>query len=315
MATGPFNFTYSDSAVRESLLDIITNIDPMEDQLYVSIQKSTADQPLHQWLTDTLATYGNALTANASGTGGGLGTEGADVVFSALTNPTRSTNWTQIVVSPFQVSGTDRASNTAGFKDRFAYEMQKAMKAWRRWAEFSLVRSTLATGSATTAAGGARQLNGFKGQITTNATSQSGVSLSETILNTYLQNAWAVGGVVDAIYVGGTLKRRISSFVNTNTRFVEADSESVNNVINIYESDFGRVEVDKHRYVTVAGTDTNYDILGIQKDKWAIAHLRGREPHYEDIAKTGDSTKGMIIGELTLEGRNQNSSFVGYQHL
>ncbi len=278
----------------------------MEDQLYVSLQKSTADQPLHQWLTDTLASVNNALVNNQSG--GGLGSEGADVVFNALTNPTRSTNWTQIVVSPFQVSGTDRASNTAGFKDRFAYEMQKAMKAWRRWAEFSLVRSTLVSGSATTGSANARTLNGIKAQITTNLTTGSGVSLSETMLNSYLQNAWAAGGVVDAVYVGGTLKRRISSFVNTNTRFIEADSESVNNVINIYESDFGRVEVDKHRYVTVAG-DVGNDLIGIQKDKWAVAHLRGREPHYEDIAKTGDSTKGMIIGELTLEGRAQNSSF------
>jgi hypothetical protein len=306
MATGPFNFSYTDQAVRESLLDIITNIDPMEDQLYVSLQKSTADQPLHQWLTDTLASVNNALVNNQSG--GGLGSEGADVVFNSLTNPSRSTNWTQIVVSPFQVSGTDRASNTAGFKDRFAYEMQKAMKAWRRWAEFSLVRSTLVSGSATTGSANARTLAGIKAQITTNLTAQSGVSLSETMLNSYLQNAWAAGGVVDAVYVGGTLKRRISSFVNTNTRFVEADSESVNNVINIYESDFGRVEVDKHRYVTVSG-DNNNDLIGIQKDKWAVAHLRGREPHYEDIAKTGDSTKGMIIGELTLEGRAQNSSF------
>jgi len=299
-------FSYSDSAVRESLLDIITNIDPMEDQLYVGLQKSTADQPLHQWLTDTLASVNNALVANASG--GNLGSEGADVTFNTLTNPSRSTNWTQIVVSPFQVSGTDRASNTAGFKDRFAYEMQKAMKAWRRFAEFSLVRSTLVSGSATTGTANARTLAGVKAQITTNLTSQSGVSLSESMLNSYLQNAWTAGGVVDAVYVGGALKRRISSFVNTNTRFVEADSESVNNVINIYESDFGRVEVDKHRYVTLSG-DNNNDIIGIQKDKWAVAHLRGREPHYEDIAKTGDSTKGMIIGELTLEGRAQNSSF------
>jgi len=306
---GPYNFSYTDSAVRESLLDIITNIDPMEDQLYVGLQKSTADQPLHQWLTHTLASVGNALVSNVGTIGGALGTEGADVIFGNLTNPTRSTNWTQIVVSPFQVSGTDRASNTAGFKDRFAYEMQKAMKAWRRWAEYSLVRSTLVSGTATTSSGAARQLAGIKAQITTNLTNQSGVSLSETMLNSYLQNAWTAGGVVDAIYVGGTLKRRISSFVNTNTRFVEADSESVNNVINIYESDFGRVEVDKHRYVTQTTLDTGFDLVGIQKDKWAIAHLRGREPHYEDIAKTGDSTKGMIIGELTLEGRAQNSSF------
>jgi hypothetical protein len=288
------NSTYDDKAVRESLLDIITNIDPMEDQLYVGLQKSTAEAPYHQWLRDTLAT----VAVNAQ-------IEGADASFTTLTNPTRTANWTQIIEMPFQVSGTDRAANTAGFKDRFAYEMQKAMKGWRRDAEYSIVRSTVVTGTGSAA----RQMAGVKANIATNLTTGSGVSLSETLLNNYLQNAWSAGGVVDSLYVGGTLKRRISQFVNTNTRFIEANSESVNNVVNVYESDFGRVTVDKHRYITQPG-DVGNDLLGIQADKWAVAHLRGREPHYEDIAKTGDSTKGMIIGELTVEARAENSSFL-----
>jgi len=285
------NFTYDDPAIREDLLDLITNIDPEEDQLYVGLQKHTATQPYHQWLTDTLAAVGTVAK-----------TEGFDPSFAARTNPVRKANYTQIISAEFQVTDSERNSNTAGFKDRYTYEMQKAMLEWRRYAEYAIVRGSLVSGTGSTA----RQMAGVFAQITTLATNAASVSLSENILNNYLQNSWALGGNVDTVLVGGALKRRISTFTNTNTRFVDAASSNVNNTINVYDSDFGRVEVHKHRYVTVSG-DTNNAIIGLQKDKWAVAHLDS--PHYQEIPRTGYSSKGMIVGELTLEALNEKSSF------
>lgn len=284
------NFTYDDSAIREDLLDLIVNIDPEEDQLYVGLAKHKASQPYHQWLTDTLATV--------SGTGQ---KEGFDPAFAARTNPSRKANYTQIISAEFQITDTERNSNTAGFKDRYTYEMQKAMLEWRRNAEFSIVRNSLASGTGSAS----RQMAGVRAQITTTVTNQASVSLSEKMLNDYLQNAWSLGGIVDNIYVGATLKRRISGFTNTNTRFVDATTSSVNNVINVYDSDFGRVNIHKHRWVQYTD-DTNLNLVGLQQDKWAVAHLD--EPHYQEIPRTGYSSKGMIVGELTLEGLNEKSS-------
>lgn len=285
------NSTYSDVAIREDLLDLIVNIDPEEDQLYVGLAKHKATQPYHQWLTDTLAAVGTVAQ-----------TEGFDPSYAARTNPTRKANYTQIISAEFQISDSERNSNTAGFKDRYTYEMQKAMLEWRRYAEYAIVRGSLVSGGS--AAG--RNMAGIFAQITTLATNAGSVSLSETALNTYLQNAWNQGGNVDMILVGGTLKRRISAFTNTNTRFVDASTSTVNNTINVYDSDFGRVEVHKHRYVTIAG-ETFPAMIGLQKDKWAIAHLD--EPHYQEIPRTGYASKGMIVGEFTLEGLNEKSSF------
>lgn len=283
-------FTYDDRAVREDLLDLITNIDPEEDQLYVGLTKHKASQPYHQWLTDTLASVGTVSKA-----------EGFDPSFADRTNPARVANYTQIISAEFQVTDSERNSNTAGFKDRYTYEMQKAMLEWRRYAEYAIVRGSLVSGTGSAA----RQMAGVFAQITTLATNAGSVSLSETTLNNYLQNAWDQGGNVDMILVGGTLKRRISAFTNTNTRFVDANQSQVNNTINVYDSDFGRVEIHKHRYVTISGEQPS--VLGLQKDKWAIAHLD--EPHYQEIPRTGYSSKGMIVGELTLEGLNQKASF------
>ena len=285
------NFTYDDNAIREDLLDLIVNIDPEEDQLYVGLAKHKASQPYHQWLTDTLASVSNVAK-----------TEGFDPSFAARTNPARKANYTQIISAEFQISDSERNSNTAGFKDRYTYEMQKAMLEWRRYAEFAIVRNSLASGTGSAA----RQMAGIRAQITTLTTNQASVSLSEKMFNDYLQNAWTNGGNPDMVLVGGALKRRISGFTNTNTRFVDATTSSVNNTINVYDSDFGRVEVHKHRFVQNSD-DTNLNLIGLQKDKWAVAHLD--EPHYQEIPRTGYSSKGMIVGELTLESLNEKSSF------
>lgn len=292
-------YSYDDAAIRESLLDIVVNIDPEIDPLYTGLQKSSAGNVFHQWNTDTLAAVG----VNAQ-------VEGADPSYAARTNPTRKTNFTQIVRKDIQVSESDRASNTAGFQDRFTYEVKKATKEWRRDAELAILRGSLASGSGSAA----RQMAGIKAQITTLATSQSGVSLSETILNNYLQNAWNNGGEVDMILVGGTLKRRIDGFSANNTRFVQAADKKIVNTIATYVSSFGVHDLMLHRLVDISG-DTNSQIFGLQKDKWAVAHLTGREPGLVKPAVTGDAVKGYVIGELTVEGRAEKSSFYAEKHL
>lgn len=292
--TGNMSTSVNDPAIRESLLDLITNISPEIDPLYTGLAKSQADQPLHQWLTDAL----NAVAVNAQG-------EGVDPDYAQRVSPVRKTNYAQIIRRDVLVSESDRVSNAAGFQDRFKYEVKKAMKEWRRDAELAILRGSLASGNLSA---GARQMAGIKAQITTLTTNPSGVSLSEVMLNNYLQNAWDQGGDIDLILVGGTLKRRIDGFSANNTRFVQATDKKIVNTISTYVSSFGVHDLQLHRLVRLSG-DTNNDIYGLQKDKWRVAHLRGREPQMVNVAKTGDATKGYVIGELTVEGLAENSSF------
>ena len=290
-------FTYDSGARKESLLNIITNISPEEDSLLKDLGKSSASNTLHEWVTDTL----KAPAAQSV-------VEGSDATFANRTNPGRVTNQTQIVRIDFGVSDSERARNYPSFKDRYAYEMDKAMKEWNNDAEFNLLRSTVATGTGSAA----RTMIGLKAAITTVATSQSGVSLNELQLNDYIQNAWNQGGRPTDIYVGAKLKRRISGFTANSTRQTEAPSKTVVNVVDTYVSDFGVLRIKLHRYMTVSG-DTNADIIGIQPDKFRVAYFR--EPEHVSLAKTGSATKGMIEGEMTLEYLAENSSFKAEKHL
>lgn len=114
-------YSYDDNARREDLLDIITNLDYKEFQLISGLGTTTADNILHQWLTDTL----KAVALNAY-------VEGVDASYPDRTDPARLTNHCQIVRVGFDVSDTERSINTAGFNDRYAYETQKALKERRK---------------------------------------------------------------------------------------------------------------------------------------------------------------------------------------
>jgi hypothetical protein len=289
--------TNDDRAIREDLYGVITRISPTETQLLSGLARTDASAVNHEWPKDTLKTPG----VNAQ-------IEGSDAIFAARTNPSRTQNLCQIVKIEFAVSGTEDASNTAGFAKRYAYEMDKAMKEWANDFEFALMRSTVVS----TSGSALRSMTSLKASITTNATSQSGVSLSENQLNDYLGNAWERGGTVDEVYVGKTLKRRISGYTAGGTKNVETTDKRLVNRVDVYESDFGIVKLFKHRYITVSG-DTHNDIVGIQSDKFRVAMLR--DPKHEALAKTGDATKGHIVGEGTLEFLAEDSSFIATRHL
>lgn len=287
------NYTYDDNARREDLLDIITNLDYKENQLVSGLGTSQANDILHQWLKDTLKTPGvNTFV------------EGVDASYPDRTDPTRLTNWCQIVRIGFDVSDTERSVNHAGFNDRYAYESEKAMKEWKQDLEFALVRASLVCGSGSAA----RQLQGIKNWfVGRNITSQSGVSMTENMLNDYLQAVWDDGSEVNAIYAPIYLKRKISNFTSGTTKFTEAIDRRLVAAVDVYESDAAKmVKLFKHRYVTITG-DTNYDLIGIDEAKFRIAYLR--KPILRELAKTGDSTKGEIVGEATLECLHDDAGF------
>lgn len=277
------SYTYDDPSRKEDLLDAIMNIDPVETYLTSNLGTVTINNTFHEWLIDTLT---------AQSTQSGIA-EGADTTY-AVGNPSRSSNITQIIEKGFKVSKTQQNVDHAGFSDRFAYEQSKKMKEWKNQLEFSVLRGTVASGDGSTA----RTMKGIKGFASTLTTTQSGVSLSETQFNDYLGNAWDNGAEIDTILVGKVLKRRISGWTAGNTRNIDAKSAELVGRIDVYDSDFGRVKVVKHRYMTISG-DTNYDLLGIQSEYIKIGYLD--KPHFEERPASGYYVAGSIVGEATVQ--------------
>lgn len=290
--------TYDDTTTRkEDVTDIIENIAPQETQLLTGLQKTTAANTLHEFLADTLtAAADNALI------------EGDDPAYAAVTAPTRENNITQIFTKDYNVSGTQQAVDHHGMRDPRTYQIQKKMKELATDMELAIMRGSRASGAASTA----RRMDGVIASITTNATAlASGTTLTETILNNLIGLSWAqTDEVVNELYMGQWLKRKISSFFTTSSpKYTDASDRRIVNAVDFYESDFGVHKLFKHRYVQVSADSTGR-IVGIQSNHWAVSYLQGRRPSSMPLAKTGDADKGMMVTELTLEDRAEKSSFV-----
>lgn len=293
------SLSYNNPSLRESLLDFITNLSPTENQLFSGLQKSKATNVTHSWLVDSYDTVTATSTDKKV-------VEGADFGAGDVVNPTRKSNYTQIIREDFKVSGTEQATLHAGMPNPKAYHAAKAMVNWKNKAEWSLLHGVAAAGNATTA----REMGGIFDQVTTNKVANATTAFTEDLLNTYLGNVWEKGGNADAVYVGRKLKTVISGFTAGSVKSVEAKDKRLVSAVDVYESDFGIVKIFKHRYVdsVVAAPDTS-NIAVLTESTWAIASLR--EPTSVDAPKGGDYEKGAIIGEFTLEGRYEEANMVG----
>jgi len=290
-------YSYDDKAIREDLLDVMTNLSPTDTQLVAGLATSTAKQIQHDWLTKTLT----AVKTNAH-------VEGADASYNTLTNPARLINYTQIFRQGYMVSDTERACNTAAFTDRYKLEATQAMVEVKNDIEYALMRGSLVCGAGTTA----RQLRGIKNWLSL-VTSQSGITLTETILNDYFNLVWDNGTEVNAIYASMYIKRKISGFTAGSTKNTNNTDRRLVNAVDVYEADAAKmVKLFAHRHVTVSG-DTNYDVVGVNEDLFRIAYFR--KPKAEERAKTGDSTKGEVVTELTSECLHQYGGFWAQKHL
>lgn len=290
-------YSYEDNAVREDLLNVLTNLSPTDTQLVTGLGTGTAMAQRHEWLTDTLS----AVKTNAYA-------EGADASYPTITNPSRLINYTQIMRQGYSVSDTERAVNTAAFNDRLAYEATKALKMLKNDMEYAIMRGSLACG----ASGVTGQLKGIKNWLSL-VTSQSGVSLTEATLNDYLQNVWDNGTEVNAVYCPMYIKRKISAYTANATKNVDIKDRRLVNAVDVYEADAAKlVKLFAHRHVTVSG-DTNHDVVGLNEDLFKVAYLR--KPFSRPLAKTGDAEKAEVLTEVTLECLHQHGGFVAQAHL
>ena len=118
-------YVRDDASVKESVLDLITNIDPTENYLLSNLQRSTANDEFHFTPRDTLRTP--ALNAAV---------EGADPTYDG-NDPTRALNMLHIIEVGFEVTDSESATDRYGSpEDRVAYETDKALKDWGNFAEF-----------------------------------------------------------------------------------------------------------------------------------------------------------------------------------
>lgn len=285
-----------DKSLAEEVDKIIGNVAPTDTPMLATIGSSTCVSIHPEWLEDTLDDAG----VNAQ-------VEGFTPESAALVPPARLENYTQILSKNFLVSGSLEQTKKHGRQSELQYQTGLKTKAIANDLEYNSINSTKAAGDGSTA----RKMAGLLSFAHSDNTYTFGGAaaatnhLTEEILVDVLQSMWNLGAKPDTVLAPPSQKRKISQFtddgrltVNTN-----ADQKKVTMTVRVIETDFGTVAVIPERHIAATGSGTLYDTVAIF-EKAKLESLTFRPLKREELAKTGDATKYMMVMEKSLKCRS-----------
>ena len=305
-----FGNTYDLIGLAEDVADVIYDISPMDTVLFNTAKRKKATAVRHDWQVDSLAAAGANIQL-----------EGADASYATVAPTTMLSNYCQISSKAVQVSKTADAVRKYGRAEEFAYQIAKRGKELKRDIETRMAQNGQSSAGTSTAAG--RAAAGFEAQCygnyvlptssgtgTTSAftggvflaptdgtATGAGSMLTEAYLKDALSKAWTDGGDPSLILCGTYQKGVMAGFSGA-TKYAGVYKNSTGSAqgaliggIDLYISDFGEHKIKLSRYMR------SRNVFCIDPEYMSMAWLRPIK--YEEMAKTGDSTKGLLVGEWT----------------
>ena len=246
---------------------------------------------------------------------GNAALEGADRPDARFTSRVRRSNFTQILTASVEVSGSQLASRAVGVADELDYQKQERIRELLRDLENCVINGVAPTASQQGDASTRRTMRGILSTIETNrflpgegpmpdGTGGDLDELDEGLLNAAIRAVWEQSaGHVDTIVVNGAQKRRINSFISGGVSYAPGDA-SFRELVSVYESDYGVARVVLSRWVP------RDSVVLLDSSRIDVLPLAGRSFHFKRLASSGDSEVGQVIGEYTLEMRNENAHAV-----
>lgn len=306
---------YTQTNIREDLIDAIYNVDPFKTPLFNMAKKAEARQTYHEWDVDALA----AQNLNNAAV------EGDNPTNIAITATGRMGNYTQISTKTIQISGTSQSVVAAGGSNKMGYQLLKKSKELKRDIEGILTANTArAAGTSSTA----RLLSGWPCWVWTNSisvgtgTAPTGTTtvagqtfyngtaamthggsagVTEANVKTVLQNIYKSSGESpEYCLLSPKNKQNVSGFSGPGTRFIEVEDSTLLTKVDVYESDFGEVKMIPDIFLATSG-----DMDFVNPNYIRVAYLRPFQTI--PLAKTGDSDQKMLLVEYTLEMGNEHA--------
>ncbi|MEM9914540.1 MAG: DUF5309 family protein [Planctomycetota bacterium] len=233
---------------------------------------------------------------------GNAALEGDDAPTTRFTNRTRQLNYTQIFTAGVEVSGSQLAARQIAIDDEMDYQKQERLRELVRDLENCVINGAANTSSNPMGnAATRRTMRGIIPSLSSNIVDGGSNALTEETLNGALRDIWEQSnGPIDTIVASGTQKRAINGFVTASRGFGPA-TERFKDLVSVYESDFGVCRVVLSRWVP------RDSVLMLDSSRIDVLPLSGRSFQYKPLAATGDSESGQVLGEYTLELRNENA--------
>lgn len=199
-------------------------------------------------------------------------------------------NVTQIFLKGSQVSGTAQATTETGVSDLLLSEINDRQIELAIAIEKALLSGNKNDGST----GEARQMDGLINFIDTKNIVEADTIITEKDIRSLAKSLFEAGNEEGEFYafVNADMKEKIDDIFENKYSYIHKVND-FGIVVDEVVTSFGTINVVLDRF---APADK---IVAVNIDALKLAMLR--EPHYEELAKTGDSIKGQVVGELTLE--------------
>lgn len=283
---------YDDTFLEGEVIDLsdkIVLVDPVDTPLYTLVAGRGQVVPAK----DITVTWRQKSLNPQRGT---LKLEGAEAGEGISSTRTMKSNICQILEKVTKVSGTVRALAAKGIGDEFLQEIEDRMIEMKRDNEWYFINGTKTYENEATNT--PRQMDGLLNLVdnVVDLTDAGGKLTEDNILDV-MQEIWNAGAQGQYFaFVNATEKRIINKLLadGKNTRLIAEAGENMLGVkVNGVDTDFGTVYFVLNRHMP------NGQILFVDLDLVEIAQLRA--PFYEDLAKTGDYSKGHVIAENTIK--------------
>ncbi len=306
--------TYDSLTIREDLTDQENMISPYETPFTSMIAGRVGQtNTLHEWPLVELAAVDSANRVAE-----GEDDPGIDAPTLAL----RRSNHSQISDKVVKVSDTSQKVDGAANVEKLARQIAYKLRELKRDCETMLLDNIAsdagaAVGATVRVAAGLPAFiitNGLRGATGTAPTLSGGTSgfpnvaagdgddraLTEDDFNTVIQSIWTEGGEVRYSMVGPQVKRKISdTFVARSTFYKDADSKKLTLAIDIYESDFGQVQIIPNRW------QRERDVFIMDPEYVKISELQPTRQF--PLARTGHTDNRLIQKEYSLEVGNEKA--------
>ncbi|MBN2210476.1 MAG: DUF5309 family protein [Sedimentisphaerales bacterium] len=238
---------------------------------------------------------------------GNAALEGADKPDARFTNRMRRANYTQIFTSAVEVSGSDLAARQLGLRNELDHQKGLRLRELLRDLENTVINGGQATTNPQGSATVRRTLKGVIGHLTSNvftvgdAELPAGNDLDEAKISYVLRQIWnRSNSVADLIVVNGFQKRRINGLM-TAVRGYGPKDRVYSDLVSEYDGDFGRCRIVVTRWMP------QDMVLFLDSRRIDVLPLAGRSFHFKPLASSGDYECGQLIGEYTLEMRNEEA--------
>lgn len=199
-------------------------------------------------------------------------------------------NVTSVFLKGTEISGTAQATTETGVSDLLLSEINDRQIELAIAIEKALLASDKNDGST----GEARQMDGLVNWIDSANVVEADTVISEKDIRSLAKALFESGNEEGQFFafVNADMKEAIDEIFADKYSYVHKTNE-FGIVVDEVVTSFGTINVVLDRFAP------KNQVIAVNIDALKLAMLR--EPHYEELAKTGDRVAGQVVSELTLE--------------